>query len=884
MGVSPIPRDQNGNYTLPAGNPVVPGTAITTLWANPTMQDLANEITNSLSRDGEGGMLVPFKNIDGTVGTPGITWTNESVTGFYRAEANDMRTTVGGIDKMRWTSSGVQVWNTVDLIWEDVATGGDTGDYLPLVGGIVTGQIKGVTPVAPEDLVRKDYVDAIEPGLQSFNTREAPDVVPQLGDYPASIVDYDAGSTPFWDATEVQTALEEAYADIQFLAGSITLKGIWDSDANDPDLLTIPKINGNYWIVSVEGSTVLPPYLTAVITLPWLINDRALYIDDGVDSGFAQIRQGTGDYLPLLGGTMLGQINGVAPAPTLAAHLTRKDYVDTQIANIPPPDLTDYLPLTGGTVTGQIKGITPVDDADLTRKDYVLEQIALGGGDGLVSFKGRTAPDVVPIYNDYQADLVSFDNAFAPNWGTNVQEALVDAYDTIQFLVGEIVLKGVWDSLSNLPDLITLPDKENGNYWIVTVEGSTVLPLFPGAPAFDLPYLVNDRVMYFDNGIDTGFAQIRPGTSAYLQLTGGTMIGQIKGITPVDAPDLTRKDYVDSEISSGLSGYLPLTGGTLTGDLFIDTPDSSDGLLIVQSNGVNTGYCGKIFSAPLDMRLYSYSGNVQIDANIGTTSINAGINIDLNADAAVNITAPTTNIDGQTDITGKLFVKADGNAITARAISSDQPVRIDFLRQDGASYGYVGKGDNTDFEADLLLACNSGNVTLIGQEAVNLNAPTVNAKGLLYVTTSGGTVSSSLFFHGDSNFERARIWADDSNILNFRATSTGGVVRIHSTGDLDLVGDVTAFRGTANEISMSDLVPSKAGTVSSTGIGNYNVVFTTPFPDANYAITLSEGTTLGIGFDPNTTYSNKAATGFSVSTNTSTVPLNIDWIATPYKS
>ena len=50
---SPIPRNPNGDYILPAGNPVVSGTIIDTDWANPTLADIANEITNSLSRNGE---------------------------------------------------------------------------------------------------------------------------------------------------------------------------------------------------------------------------------------------------------------------------------------------------------------------------------------------------------------------------------------------------------------------------------------------------------------------------------------------------------------------------------------------------------------------------------------------------------------------------------------------------------------------------------------------------------------------------------------------------------------------------------------------------------------------------------------------------------------
>ena len=48
-----MPRSGTGNYNLPATNPVATGTQITTGWANPTMADIAAELTNSLPRDGQ---------------------------------------------------------------------------------------------------------------------------------------------------------------------------------------------------------------------------------------------------------------------------------------------------------------------------------------------------------------------------------------------------------------------------------------------------------------------------------------------------------------------------------------------------------------------------------------------------------------------------------------------------------------------------------------------------------------------------------------------------------------------------------------------------------------------------------------------------------------
>lgn len=50
-----MPRQGNGTYVLPvaAGNPVVPLTPIQTSWANPTLQDIANALTQSVSNDGQ---------------------------------------------------------------------------------------------------------------------------------------------------------------------------------------------------------------------------------------------------------------------------------------------------------------------------------------------------------------------------------------------------------------------------------------------------------------------------------------------------------------------------------------------------------------------------------------------------------------------------------------------------------------------------------------------------------------------------------------------------------------------------------------------------------------------------------------------------------------
>lgn len=46
-------RNGSGTYTLPAGNPVITGTTISSTWANNTLNDIAATLTDSVAADGQ---------------------------------------------------------------------------------------------------------------------------------------------------------------------------------------------------------------------------------------------------------------------------------------------------------------------------------------------------------------------------------------------------------------------------------------------------------------------------------------------------------------------------------------------------------------------------------------------------------------------------------------------------------------------------------------------------------------------------------------------------------------------------------------------------------------------------------------------------------------
>lgn len=165
-------RNSSGVYTLPTGNPVVTNTLITTAWANPTMADLASELTNSLDRNGRGGMLAPFKLIDGSAAAPAFSFQTEPSTGFYRYALNDFRVSVGGSDVVKFTPTGLSVNQGLGVAGNFSVTG-------QLNGPLNFGGFKGTgaaDPTAAQDLATKAYVDQRTPvgGMIDFAGVAAP--------------------------------------------------------------------------------------------------------------------------------------------------------------------------------------------------------------------------------------------------------------------------------------------------------------------------------------------------------------------------------------------------------------------------------------------------------------------------------------------------------------------------------------------------------------------------------------------------------------------------------------------------------------------------------------------------------------------------------------
>jgi len=108
-------RNGSGVYSLPAGNPVVSGTVISTTWANNTMNDIASALTNSVASDGQTPMTGPLnlnsnkiQNLAaGTVNGDGVNYTQFNTPTFGGAvTCNSTLTVVGDTSIAGLTATG----------------------------------------------------------------------------------------------------------------------------------------------------------------------------------------------------------------------------------------------------------------------------------------------------------------------------------------------------------------------------------------------------------------------------------------------------------------------------------------------------------------------------------------------------------------------------------------------------------------------------------------------------------------------------------------------------------------------------------------------------------------------------------------------------------
>jgi hypothetical protein len=126
-------RNGSGTYSLPAGNPVVTGTTISSTWANTTLNDIANALTGSLATDGQ------------TTATGNLKMGGNKITGLANGTLTTDAATVGQIPDLTGYLTSADIGVTVEGYDANIAKLNVTEAFTKGQSGAVTALTDGST-------------------------------------------------------------------------------------------------------------------------------------------------------------------------------------------------------------------------------------------------------------------------------------------------------------------------------------------------------------------------------------------------------------------------------------------------------------------------------------------------------------------------------------------------------------------------------------------------------------------------------------------------------------------------------------------------------------------------------------------------------------------
>lgn len=377
-------RDASGNYNLPAGNPVVSGTVITTAWANPTMADLGSALTDSLSRTGKGGMgaalaMGGFKInalAAGMLATdaPQATQVRDSSFSWLNPVSSD----VNGNDYLGTALLGTPPIN--GSLFMFLADKNNTGPMtLSVNAGASLPILIHNTPVSAGLILAGDIVEVVfvtgsyriasTAGIGGTVTAVNSSNIPVLTSTYNTLlrtvtltpnVNVPNGGVQLDGSSKVPIA-QLPFTDLQFIGAWNAGPGINPAAATNGQFYIIVGA-GNLTIFRNSGGNVYTAQVTACV-----VGDAIIFNTAGT------VNQPVGWYYdpaaaaPAVAGTVT-----ITATPTLPAVTVLQTWLNQM-----DPIIAAKLPLAGGTMTGAIlQPLTPGTALALANKQYVDDKVA----------------------------------------------------------------------------------------------------------------------------------------------------------------------------------------------------------------------------------------------------------------------------------------------------------------------------------------------------------------------------------------------------------------------------------------------------------------------------------------------------------------------------
>lgn len=133
-----MPRNGSGAYSLPAGNPVVPSTVISSTWANTTLSDLGTAITQSIANDGQTTPVanLPMATFRHTNVGNAVVRTDYAAAGQVQDSSLQWLTSIAGTDTITASITPSPAAYTAGQTFRFVAAATNTGAVTLNVNGL----------------------------------------------------------------------------------------------------------------------------------------------------------------------------------------------------------------------------------------------------------------------------------------------------------------------------------------------------------------------------------------------------------------------------------------------------------------------------------------------------------------------------------------------------------------------------------------------------------------------------------------------------------------------------------------------------------------------------------------------------------------------------
>jgi hypothetical protein len=163
-------RNGSGVYSLPAGNPVITGTTISSTWANSTLNDIASALTASLTSDGQ---TTPTANLPmgGYVlsGVGSATLRTQSASaGQIQDSVFQYLTGISGTDTIVATAALGMTAYAAGQVFRFISAGANTGAVTLNINAIGAKAItkNGTVGLVADDIVADAVIQVVYDGTQ----------------------------------------------------------------------------------------------------------------------------------------------------------------------------------------------------------------------------------------------------------------------------------------------------------------------------------------------------------------------------------------------------------------------------------------------------------------------------------------------------------------------------------------------------------------------------------------------------------------------------------------------------------------------------------------------------------------------------------------------